>query len=201
MKEWIFSFMEEFGYIGIALIIALENLFPPIPSEIVLPFGGYLTTKTGLTVVGVVVASTIGSLVGAVILYWIGRLVNADKLEKFVDRWGHILRVSRKDVRSAEGWFIRYGGWTVFFCRLIPVVRSLISIPAGMSKMNFMTFILFSAAGTALWNTILVSIGAILGASWEDVLEYVDVYKNVFYVIFAVGGVAALIWFFNRKKD
>ena len=201
MKEWIFSFMEEFGYLGIALIIALENLFPPIPSEIVLPFGGFLTTKTGLTVVGVILASTIGSLVGAVILYWIGRLVNADKLEKFVDRWGHILRVSRKDVRSAEGWFIRYGGWTVFFCRLIPVVRSLISIPAGMSKMNFMTFILFSAAGTALWNTILVSIGAILGASWEDVLEYVDVYKNVFYVIFAVGGIAALIWFFNRKKD
>ncbi len=201
MKEWIFSFMEEFGYIGIALIIALENLFPPIPSEIVLPFGGFLTTKTTLTVVGVVVASTIGSLLGAVILYWIGRIVNADKLEKFVDRWGHILRVSRKDVRSAEGWFIRYGGWTVFFCRLIPVVRSLISIPAGMSKMNFMTFILFSTAGTALWNTILVSIGAILGASWEDVLQYVDVYKNVFYVIFAVGGIAALIWFFNRKKD
>lgn len=200
MKDWIFSFMEEFGYIGIMLIIALENLFPPIPSEIVLPFGGFMTTRTELTVVGVVIASTLGSVLGAVILYLIGRLVNVDKLEKFVDRWGHLLRVSRKDIRSAEGWFIRYGNWTVFFCRLIPVVRSLISIPAGMAKMNFSTFILYSTMGTVVWNTILVSLGAFLGESWEDILGYVEIYKDIFYGLFVVAGLVFIIWYLKRKR-
>ncbi|SEM59600.1 membrane protein DedA, SNARE-associated domain [Mesobacillus persicus] len=200
MKDWIFSFMEEFGYIGIMLVIALENLFPPIPSEIVLPFGGFMTTRTELTVAGVVIASTIGSVLGAVILYLVGRLVNVDKLEKFVDRWGHLLRVSRKDIRSAEGWFIRYGNWTVFFCRLIPVVRSLISIPAGMAKMNFTTFILYSTMGTVVWNTILVSLGAFLGESWEDILGYVELYKDIFYVLFVVAGLVFIIWYLKRKR-
>lgn len=200
MKDWIFSFMEEFGYIGVMLIIALENLFPPIPSEIVLPFGGFMTTRTELTVAGVVIASTLGSVLGAVILYLIGRIVNVDKLEKFVDRWGHLLRVSRKDIRSAEGWFIRYGNWTVFFCRLIPVVRSLISIPAGMAKMNFSTFILYSTLGTVVWNTILVSLGAFLGESWEEILGYVELYKDIFYVLFVVAGLVSIVWYLKRKR-
>lgn len=201
MKDWIFTFMEEFGYIGIMAVIALENLFPPIPSEIVLPFGGFMTTRTMLTVPGVIFASTVGSVLGAVILYWVGRLVNVSRLERFVDRWGHILRVSKKDIRTAEGWFLRYGNWTVFFCRLIPVVRSLISIPAGMAKMNFSAFILFSTLGTFVWNTILVSLGAFLGESWEEILGYIEIYKDAFYFLFAIIGVIFISWYLKRVRS
>ncbi len=201
MKDWIFSFMEEFGYIGIMAIIALENLFPPIPSEIVLPFGGFMTTRTSLTIPGVILASTLGSILGAIILYWIGRIVNVSRLESFIGRWGHLLRVSKKDIRTAEGWFLRYGNWTVFFCRLIPVVRSLISIPAGMAKMPFATFLLYSALGTLIWNTILVSLGAFLGESWEEILSYVEVYKDVFYILFAIIGIVFIRWYLTRRKS
>jgi len=200
MKDWIFTFMEEFGYIGIMTVIALENLFPPIPSEIVLPFGGFMTTRTMLTVPGVIIASTAGSVLGAVILYWVGRLVNVNRLESFVGRWGHILRVSKKDIRTAEGWFLRYGSWTVFFCRLIPVVRSLISIPAGMAKMNFSTFLIFSTLGTLVWNTILVCLGAFLGESWEVILSYIEIYKNAFYLLFIIIGIVCLIWYLKRAR-
>jgi membrane protein DedA with SNARE-associated domain len=200
MKDWIFTFMEEFGYIGIMAIIALENLFPPIPSELVLPFGGFMTTRTLLTVPGVIIASTVGSVLGAVILYWVGRLVNVSRLESFVGRWGHILRVKKRDIRTAEGWFLRYGNWTVFFCRLIPVVRSLISIPAGMAKMNFSTFIIFSTLGTLVWNTILVSLGAFLGESWEVILGYIEIYKDAFYLVFAIIGVIFISWYLKRVR-
>ncbi|MBY0096881.1 DedA family protein [Mesobacillus maritimus] len=200
MKDWIFTFMEEFGYIGIMTVIALENLFPPIPSEIVLPFGGFMTTRTMLTVPGVIVASTAGSVLGAVILYWVGRLVNVSVLESFVGRWGHILRVSKKDIRTAEGWFLRYGSWTVFFCRLIPVVRSLISIPAGMAKMNFSTFLIFSTLGTLVWNTILVCLGAFLGESWEVILGYIEIYKDVFYLSFFIIGIVCISWYLKRAR-
>lgn len=200
MKDWIFTFMEEFGYIGIMAVIALENLFPPIPSEIVLPFGGFMTTRTMLTVPGVIIASTAGSVLGAVILYWVGRLVNVNRLESFVGRWGHIFRVSKRDIRTAEGWFLRYGNWTVFFCRLIPVVRSLISIPAGMAKMNFSTFILFSTLGTLVWNTILVSLGAFLGESWEVILGYIEIYKDVFYLLFVIIGILFISWYIKRVR-
>jgi membrane protein DedA with SNARE-associated domain len=200
MKDWIFTFMEEYGYIGIMTVIALENLFPPIPSEIVLPFGGFMTTRTMLTVPGVIVASTGGSVLGAVILYWVGRLVNVSRLENFVGRWGHILRVSKKDIRTAEGWFLRYGNWTVFFCRLIPVVRSLISIPAGMAKMNFSTFLIFSTLGTLVWNTILVSLGAFLGESWEVILGYIEIYKDAFYLLFFIIGIICISWYLKRAR-
>jgi membrane protein DedA with SNARE-associated domain len=200
MKDWIFTFMEEFGYIGIMAIIALENLFPPIPSELVLPFGGFMTTRTLLTVPGVIIASTVGSVLGAVILYWVGRLVNVSRLESFVGRWGHILRVKKRDIRTAEGWFLRYGNWTVFFCRLVPVVRSLISIPAGMAKMNFSTFIIFSTLGTLVWNTILVSLGAFLGESWEVILGYIEIYKDAFYLVFAIIGVIFISWYLKRVR-
>lgn len=201
MKDWILLFMEEYGYFGIMAVIAFENLFPPVPSELVLPFGGFMTTRSSLTVIGVIVAATIGSILGAVVLYGIGRLISVSQLERFIGRWGHILRVSKKDLRTAEGWFIRYGNWTVFFCRLIPVVRSLISIPAGMAKMNFATFLLFSTLGTVIWNTILVSLGAFLGESWEEILGYVEIYKDIFYVLFILAGVFWIFRYIKRRRS
>ncbi|KHF32577.1 SNARE associated Golgi protein [Paenibacillus sp. P1XP2] len=124
MQNWITDIMEQFGYAGIALVIALENLFPPIPSEVILTFGGFMTTKTHLTVPGVILASTIGSVAGAVVLYLIGLLLEVRRLERIVERWGHVLRVKKEDIHRADRWFAKYGYWTVFFCRMIPLVRS-----------------------------------------------------------------------------
>lgn len=200
MQTWITDIMEQFGYLGILLMIALENVFPPIPSEVVLTFGGYMTVKSELTIVGVIIAATIGSLLGAVILYGVGRLLDVHRLEKIVDRWGRILRVSKDDIYKADAWFDKYGYWTVLFCRMIPLIRSLISIPAGMSNMNFGLFLLFTTIGTLIWNTVLVCVGAAVGESWEDIVEYMDIYSNFAYALIALGGIIFIVWFYKRKK-
>ncbi len=200
MQSWITDFMEQFGYIGIFLMIALENVFPPIPSEVILPFGGFMTTYTNLTLVGVIIASTAGSVVGAVILYGIGLLLDVERLEKIIDRWGHILRVTKEDIHKADAWFDKYGIWTVFFCRMVPLIRSLISIPAGMSNMKFSLFLIFTFFGTLIWNIILVSIGAALGENWERITEFMDVYSNIAYAIIGVGIIVFIVWFFRNKR-
>ena len=200
MESWITSFMEQYGYIGVFLMIALENVFPPIPSEIILPFGGFMTTYTSMTVPGVILASTAGSVVGAVILYGIGLLLDVERLEKIVDRWGHILRITKEDIHKADTWFDKYGIWTVLFCRMIPLVRSLISIPAGMSNMKFSLFLLFTFIGTLIWNIILVSVGAALGENWGSITNFIGVYSNIAYAIIGIGIIIFLILFFRKKS-
>jgi membrane protein DedA with SNARE-associated domain len=200
MQSWITEFMEQFGYLGIFLMITLENVFPPIPSEIILPFGGFMTTYSDLTIPGVIAAATAGSVLGAVILYGIGRLLDVDRLEKIVGRWGHLLRVKKEDIRKADAWFDKYGYWTVLFCRMIPLIRSLISIPAGMSHMNFWLFLLFTTLGTLIWNIILVSVGAVLGSSWENILHFMDIYSNVTYALIALGMAAFALLFIRRMR-
>lgn len=200
MKTWITDFMEQFGYLGIMLMLAFENIFPPIPSEIILPFGGFMTTTSDMTIPGVLIAATVGSLLGAVVLYWIGRLLDVSRLEKIVERWGGWLRISAKDIRRADAWFDKYGYWTVLFCRMIPLVRSLISIPAGMSGMKFGHFMLFTTIGTLGWNTLLILLGAALGESWEDIAHYMDAYSNVVYVVLAAGILVLGVLFFRRRQ-
>ncbi|KTD86956.1 DedA family protein [Paenibacillus etheri] len=200
MQAWITDFMEQFGYFGIFLMLAFENIFPPIPSEVILPFGGFMTTTTNLTIPGVIIAATLGSLLGAVILYYIGRLLDVNRLEKIVERWGGLLRISKKDIHKADAWFDKYGYWTVLFCRMVPLVRSLISIPAGMSGMKFGVFMIFTTIGTLGWNLLLVLIGAALGESWEDIAMYMDMYSNIVYVLLA-GGVVILGYLFFRKRS
>ncbi|MNW34284.1 Inner membrane protein YqjA [compost metagenome] len=200
MENWITSFMEEYGYLGIMLMIALENVFPPIPSEVILTFGGFMTTTSELTVPGVVVAATTGSVLGAVILYGVGRILSVERMESIVERWGHILRVKKEDIRKADAWFDKYGPWTVLFCRMIPLIRSLISIPAGMSGMNFWVFLFFTTIGTLIWNVVLVSIGAALGDRWEDILAFMDVYSNVTYAFIAVCLLIFVIYWFRKKR-
>ncbi|WHY18060.1 DedA family protein [Paenibacillus sp. G2S3] len=200
MQAWITDFMEQFGYFGIFLMLAFENIFPPIPSEVILPFGGFMTTTTNLTIPGVIIAATLGSLLGAVILYYIGRLLDVSRLEKIVERWGGLLRISKKDIHKADAWFDKYGYWTVLFCRMVPLVRSLISIPAGMSGMKFGVFMLFTTIGTLGWNLLLVLIGAALGESWEDIAMYMDMYSNVVYVLLAVGLVILGYLYFRKRS-
>ncbi len=202
MQNWITEFMGQFGYISIFLLITLENVFPPIPSEIILTFGGFMTTTTNLTVPGVVAFATAGSVSGAVILYGIGCVFDVKRLEKMIDRWGHILGVKGKDIHKADSWFKRHGYWAVFLCRMIPLIRSLISIPAGMSKMKFGLFLLYTTAGTLLWNTLLVFGGAFLGESWEKILEFMDVYSHVTYAFLGLGAVAfVLLIIFKKRRE
>lgn len=201
MEEWITHIMEQFGYWGIFFLIALENLFPPIPSEVILTFGGFVTTTSDLTVTGVITVATIGSVAGAVILYGIGRLLDVERLEKIIDRYGHILRLTKEDIHKADSWFDKYGVWTVFFCRMIPLIRSLISIPAGMSNMNFPLFLLFTTLGTLIWNTILVNLGAAVGASWREIVAYMDVFSNVTYIILAILFLFVVIWYIKKRKE
>ena len=200
MQNWIIETMDTFGYLGIFLLIALENIFPPIPSEVILTFGGFMTTESSLSKIGVIFFSTLGSVIGAIILFWIGTLLDIKTLEKIVERWGHFLRLTKKDVHKADEWFSKYGVWTVFFCRLIPLIRSLISIPAGMARMNFWIFLLFTTLGSLIWNTILVLVGASVGASWEKIVEYMDVYSSIIYGILAIGLVVFIFLFIKKRK-
>ncbi|MFD1178791.1 DedA family protein [Paenibacillus puldeungensis] len=201
MENWITQFMEQYGYFGIFLLIALENVFPPIPSEVILTFGGFMTTYTSLTATGVIIASTLGSVIGAVILYGIGYLLNVDRLEKWIDRWGRYIRVKKADIRRADAWFERYGYWTVLFCRMIPLIRSLISIPAGMAKMKFGLFLFFTTIGTLIWNIALVLVGAAVGGSWEQIVEFMDIYSYVVYGLIAIGLTLILLWLVRKRKQ
>ncbi|EBK2059954.1 DedA family protein [Paenibacillus timonensis] len=199
MENWITEIMNSYGYMGIFLLIMLENIFPPIPSEVILTFGGFMTTTTNMGVLGVVVASTAGSVAGAVILYAIGMLINVNRLEKIVDKWGHILRLTRKDIYKAQSWFDRYGVWTVFFCRFIPLIRSLISIPAGMARMNFWLFFLLTTVGTMIWNVVLIKVGAAVGSSWHDIVNYMNIYSNIAYAILVVLFIILVVIYVKKK--
>ncbi len=198
MEEWIFNIIENYGYLGVFLIIVIENVFPPIPSELVLPFSGFMTTKTELSVAMMIFASTAGSVVGGTILYYIGTILDVERLEKIVDRWGKYLQLKREDVHKADAWFDRYGIWTVFFCRMVPLLRSLISVPAGMSNMKMPLFLLFTLLGTAIWNTLLIVIGAKLGENWKQILSYTEVYSDVIYAVGAIA-ILAVLFFFGRR--
>lgn len=200
MENWILQLMEQFGYFGVFFLILVENIFPPIPSEVILTFGGFMTTRTSLTLLGVIFFATLGSLLGAILLYWIGRLLDIERMEKIVERWGHILRLKKEDIHKANQWFDRYGIWTVFFCRMVPVLRSLISIPAGMNHMNMGVFLFFTTIGTLIWNTILVGLGAYLGESWEIIVYYMDIYSNIVYALLIILFIIGVIYFFHFKR-
>lgn len=199
MQTWVTEVMEQFGYLGIFLMMAIENIFPPIPSEVILPFGGFLTTYTNLSVLGVIVTATTGSVIGAIVLYGVGMLLDVERLKQIAERWGHILRVKKEDVEKADHWFTKYGYWTVLFCRMIPLIRSLISIPAGISRMTFWVFLFFTMIGTAIWNVILVSFGVFLGESWQDILGFMSIYSTVIYLLIGIGCLL-LFFLFIRKQ-
>lgn len=201
MQTWMIEMMEQFGYLGILVMMAIENLFPPIPSEVILPFGGFMTTYTNLSVLGVIITATTGSVLGAIVLYGIGTLIDVPRLEKIVDRYGRILRIKKEHIQKADHWFEKHGYWTVLFCRVIPIVRSLISIPAGMSKMTFWLFLLFTMTGTLVWNAILVFFGAILGESWQEILRFMEYYSMIIYVLIGIGLILLSILYIQKRND
>lgn len=202
MEALILQIIENWGYLGVGMLIAIENIFPPIPSEVILAFGGFMTTKTALNVVGVIISATLGSTIGAIVLYLIGKILNKDRLERIVSgKIGKVLRLKKSDIEKADKWFDTKGQKTVFICRFIPIVRSLISIPAGMSEMKIWKFLLYTVLGSTIWNTVLVILGRALGESWETVVNIFDKFSNVILVLLVIIFFAFVIWWFGFRKN
>ena len=201
MQEMIIEIMNNFGYLGVFLLIAIENVFPPIPSEVILLFGGFMTTYTALSVPGVILASTLGSILGAIILYYIGKILNKERLKKIItSKPGKILRLKPEDIDKADAWFDTKGNKTVFFCRFIPIIRSLISIPAGMSEMPMKKFLLYTAVGSLIWNSALSIAGSIVGENWTSILDIMDQYSHIILILLIIAFIIAVIVFYNKRK-
>ncbi len=200
MQEFILSIMNQFGYFGVFFMIAIENIFPPIPSEVILLFGGFMTTYTNLNILMMVISATLGSLFGALLLYYVGKIFNKEKLKKIVSgKVGRMLRLKTTDIDKADNWFDTKGNKTVFFCRFIPLVRSLISIPAGMSEMPICRFIVYTLFGSLIWNIVLIVLGSIVGENWTSILNVLNTYSHVVVIILIIIFIS-LIWLFYSKR-
>ncbi len=184
------------GYPGIAGVMLLETVFPPIPSEIVLPLAGYEVARGGLSFVPVVLVATLGSLLGAYVLYGLGRYGG----RRAVLRFGRVLRVGVPELDRADRWFERWGDRVVLLARMVPLARSVVSIPAGTTRMPLVRFSVLTAVGSLVWNLVLVGAGYQLGARWEEVSRLVSRYSTVVYGLFAVALVGAAIWLWRRRR-
>jgi membrane protein DedA with SNARE-associated domain len=197
--EWLYqtvqAIMQVLGYPGIFILMLVENLFPPIPSELVMPFAGFMAARGELNLIGVLIAGTLGSLAGAVLIYMIGMKLGQDRLRGWVCKWGKYLLVADQDLNRALETFDRHGNQAVFIGRLIPGVRSLISLPAGLRRMDMKVFLALTLLGTVLWNSILTTAGYILGSNWEAVLEFLETYELVIQIAFG----AVLLYFLARR--
>lgn len=177
LSGFVADVIAAMGAWGVALLTFVETVFPPIPSEVVLPLAGFLSQQGRMGFASVLVAATAGSLLGALVLYWAGARLGAERSARLLAR---LPLVERSDVQRAEDWFARHGRSAVFFGRLVPGVRSLISLPAGASRMPLHTFTAYTLAGSGLWNSLLVGAGSALGTQWREVERYADVLDRVF---------------------
>lgn len=186
MFEWIVGIIVAFGLAGVLLLMFAENVFPPIPSELIMPLAGFAAAQGHLSFPGVVAAGATGALAGAALWYWVGRAVSPERLDRWVDRYGRWLTVDRDDLQRSRSFFRRHGGWAVFLGRLAPGVRTFISVPAGLTHMRASPFLAWSALGTTLWTLFLASLGYVLEARYHLVEQWLDPVSTVL-VIGAVG--------------
>jgi len=198
LQLWIEQIIVTLGYPGIALIMAVETIFPPIPSELVMPLAGFLAADGKMNFWGVVLSGTIGSVIGAVVLYWAGMYANETIVRRLVRRYGRYFLIDENDVNKTLATFTRFGPAAVFIGRLIPLVRSLISIPAGMERMNPVVFVVLTTLGTALWSALLAYAGLVLGQNWNQVLGWLSQYQKV---VLAVIGVAVVLFVVYKVRQ
>jgi membrane protein DedA with SNARE-associated domain len=194
LTGWVASVIEALGEVGVGLLVALENLVPPIPSELVLAMAGYLAGEGRVNVVLVLIAATAGSVVGALALYWLGYALGEDRLRRWLDR---IPLVDADDLDKADRWFERHEKSAVLFGRCAPVVRSLVSIPAGANHMPLGQFTVFTAIGSGIWNTIFVGGGYALGSKWQQVERYSHWFD---YAIWAFFAIAITSWIIKKLR-
>jgi membrane protein DedA with SNARE-associated domain len=187
--------MDAGGYVGVAALVALEVVFPPLPSEPVLLLGGFLAGEGRLSFPGVVAAATVGSVTGALALYWLGSLLGEERLRGLIRDYGRWAMVKERDLDKAVRWFERHGGKAVFFGRLAPVVRSLVSVPAGVARMPLGLFLLYTTLGSLLWNSVSVGLGWWLGDRWELVTGYT---RYLEYAVLAALVLAVVLFVWRR---
>ncbi|HEX7095154.1 MAG TPA: DedA family protein [Acidimicrobiales bacterium] len=189
LSDWVTDVIDKLGYVGVALLVALENLFPPIPSEIVLPFAGFVARDGDATLAGMIAAATIGSTAGALVLYGIAAAIGPDRLRAIVVRSGKVLRLTVADIERAERWFDRRAIVAVLLGRCVPLIRSLISIPAGFRRMRLTTFLTYTIVGSLLWNCALIGAGYALRDRWDDVEPVMDWFQYVVIagIVIAIG--------------
>lgn len=192
---WAVDVMNALGPIGVAITIFLENAWPPIPSEIILPLAGFTAAQGGFTVIEAIIWATVGSLTGAWMLYALGRIFGHDRLVAIAEK---LPLVRGSDITKTTAWFERHGSKAVFFGRMLPIFRSLISIPAGLEKMNFVLFSVLTLFGSAIWNTIFVYAGFLLGENWHAIGPWADVLQ---YVVIAAVVIVVIWWVVKRIID
>jgi membrane protein DedA with SNARE-associated domain len=195
LTDWATQAMQAGGSIVLALLMLVENLFPPIPSEVVLPFAGFLVARGELGVVQALVASTVGSVTGAVALYALGRWGGRPVLL----RYRHVLRISEADLDRADEWFDRYNARLVLVARVVPIARSIVSVPAGASEMPLGSFLALTTIGSGVWNALLLSAGYLLGENWRRVEAFMSGYSRLVALVLAAGVVAALAWWWRTR--
>jgi membrane protein DedA with SNARE-associated domain len=196
LAEWIPNVMNQLGYWGIGLLMFLENLFPPIPSELIMPLAGFTVAKGQMDFIPVIIAGVVGTIVGAFPWYYIGKFISEERLEHLADKYGKWISVTSKDIKKANNWFNEHGGKAVFFCRLVPGVRTLISLPAGINNMPLIPFTLYSTLGTTIWVTFLTFLGYKLGDNYELVDEYLGPVSKI---ILAIIVIFFILWVVRKQ--
>ena len=187
LATWVQDVIEQLGYIGVALLVVLENVFPPIPSEIVLPFAGFVAQQGSYSVVLMILAATVGSVIGALIMYWIAAIIGDERLHAFTRRFGKWVQIREADLTRAEEWFDRHAMSAVLVGRCVPLIRSVVSIPAGFRRMKLIPYIAYTFLGSLVWNIALVGAGAVLGENWERVEPVVATFQWIVIVVILAG--------------
>ena len=200
MFDWMTAF-QKMGNVGIALLMFAENVFPPIPSELIMPLAGFSAARGERNLVIVIIAGSIGSLLGALLWYYIGKKIGADRLKRWATKHGRWLTLSPKEVDQTCAWFNRHGGKAVFIGRLIPAVRTLISVPAGIAGMPLASFLLYSAAGTILWTALLATAGYLLESQYDKVAHWMNPISNVVIGLIVLGYLYRVVRFPRRASD
>ena len=193
MIDWIINVIGDIGLAGVAFLVALESIVPPIPSEVVLLLTGSNVETGRFGLIPAILLSTVGSVVGALVLYLLGLWLSAERMERLIARLGRFVGLKQKDVDRGFRWFERHGSLVVFFGRLIPLVRSVVSIPAGAERMNLVRFVSLTALGSAIWNTVWIVAGNALGAGWKRAERWADLIQYVAIGLIAVGLVVLVV--------
>ena len=183
IKIWVEQIISSMGYVGLYLVMFLENVFPPIPSEVVLPLAGSLTLTGRFSIFWITIIGMLGSLTGAFLFYGLGKWLGEPRVRILMEKFGRYALLSTNDLDRSLEWFDKYDDWVIFFSRMVPIVRSLISIPAGIAAMDITKFSFFTILGTALWSFLLALGGRLLGEQWPLIAEYINTYQNIVLVV------------------
>lgn len=195
IKIWVEQIISTMGYVGLYMVMFLENVFPPIPSEVVLPLAGSLTLTGRFSILWITIIGMLGSLTGAFLFYGLGKWLGESRVRTIIEKYGRYALLSTNDLDKSLEWFDKYDEWVIFFSRMVPIVRSLISIPAGIATMNITKFSFFTILGTALWSFLLAMGGRLLGEQWPLIAEFINTYQNIVLIVAA----AAVLFFFGSR--